>query len=1122
MGLRIIYGRSGSGKSNFCFSEIAKLIDTDEKIIIITPEQFSFTQEKKLMNCSEHSAVINAEVLTLSRMAHRVMQEIGNNGVSMLSKPAKAMIIYSILDKNKQNLKFLGKSEQNIDLSIQAITEFKKHGIDLKTLKEKLDKMDNEYLKIKLNDIELIYNKFEEQLESKFIDDTDLLKYLADNIEKTEIVKNAIIFIDEFMGFTSQEYEILAKIIKLAKQVNICLCIDKLNFNTNPTNDVFYSNKQTLIKLIKLIDTNKLKLEEPKFLADTPRFKNKELLFLEQNIYNNKSTVYKQKVENLELFLAKNQYSEVENLAKNITMLVKNRNMKYREISVITKDLGTYSSLIRAIFSKYDIPVFIDEKRDLNQNPIIKYILSLLDVINKKFSLESVISYAKTGFIEIDQDELFKLENYCIKWGIKYNKWKQDFTYEISDKNKEQEVKRLNELRKQIIEPICELIDEISKNRTAEEVSKLIYQFMQKQCIDKKTEEKIQKLKEKGLIDLAKEYEKSYEILVNLLDDITTVFKDEKITIEKYINYFKVGLRNSSLGKIPATQDQVIVGDVERSRSHKVKVIFVIGVNDGIFPSNNKDEGFLNDKDREYLKNDGIELANGTMENLYEENFNIYKAFTTAENKLYISYASSNSEGKALRPSMLIIKIKKLFPMLKEKSDLIQKDYEIINETVTYEELLENIYKLNNNEKIDEIWKAVYNYYKEKNKFNLEEDLKGINYTNEPRNIDKKIVDKLYGNVLNTSVSKLEKYRSCPFSYYLQYGLKLKEKEELKIQSFNTGYFMHETIDAFFEYVNKEKVALTTLMEEEKLLEDIVSKIIEEKLKLSTNYIFTATAKYQILVKRLKRIITKALKYIIEGLVNSEFDIKGTEIEFAKNGKFKPITLNLEDGKKVEIVGKIDRIDTCQVESGKYLRIIDYKSSAKNIDLNEVYAGLQIQLLTYLDAVCKQEDFIPAGILYFSLLEQIVKADKKIDAEEIEEEIRKNFKMKGLILADVKIIKLHDKNLETGTSKIVPAALTSSGEVNQRWTSGVSKEEFKILQDYIQKTIKQISKEILSGYIDLKPYNKKGKTPCKYCSYKAICGFSPRNCNNKYNYIPSKPKDEVLKNMRDKINNEES
>ena len=1069
MGLRIIYGKAGCGKSSFCFSEISKLIKTDEKIFIVTPEQFSFTAEKKLMECVNQNAVINAEVITLSRMAYRVMGEVGNNGNSNLSKAAKAMIMNYILDINKQKLKFLGKSDQNIDLSIQAITEFKKHGITVDDLKQNIENIENKYLKTKLNDMLLIYENFENHISNKYIDDTDLLTYLAQNIDKVDLIKNSIIYIDEFMGFTTQEYSIIKKFIQIAKQVNICLCIDNLNPASNPITDIFYSNKLTLYKLINLIQENNLKLEEPVQLNKLPRFKNKELKHLEKNIYNTQSTNYEENVENIKLFLAKNQYSEVENVAKNITKLVKHNNLRYKEISVITKDMNSYSSLIRAIFNKYDIPVFIDEKRDLNQNIIIKYILGLLEVISKNFSYDSVISYIKTGFCGIEEDEIFKSENYCTKWGIKYSKWKND----------------------------------LNNKKTYEAISRLIYEFIVSQNIENKVIEKIQKLEDKGLIDLANEYKKSYEIVISLLDDIVETFGDTETTIEKYINSFKVGLKNSSLGKIPGTQDQVIVGDVERSRSHKVKVIFIIGINDGVFPSNNKDEGFFNDSDREILKLNGIELAKGTIENLYEENFNIYKAFTTAEEQLYLSYASTDSEGKSLRPSMLIIKLKKIYLSLKEESDVITKKYEITNKNVTYEQLLENIYKLNENEQIDDIWYMVYNYYKNQNDYqiSLKNDLEGLEYTNLPKDIDKKIVDKLYGNTLNTSVSRLEKYRSCPFSYYLQYGLKLKEKEELKVQSFNTGSFMHETIDSFFQLVREENLSLAQLMTDEEMIEKLVAQIIEEKLKLSSNYIFTATSKYKILVKRLKKIITKALKYIIEGLVYSEFDIQGTEVEFSNKGKYKPIILNLEDGKKVEITGKIDRIDTAQNEDGKYLRIIDYKSSAKNIDLNEVYAGLQIQLLTYLDAVCKQEDLMPAGILYFSLLEQMVKSDKKITEEEIENEIRKNFKMKGLIVADVKIIKLHDKILETGSSKIVPAAITSSGEVNKRWTSGVSKEEFKVLQDDIQKIIKDIAKEILSGKIDLKPYNKKGRTPCKYCEYKAICGFNTKNPGNCYNYI---------------------
>lgn len=1111
MGLKIVYGKAGSGKSEYCFSEIANLIKKEKKIYMITPEQFSFTAEKKLMKAIGNKAVINAEVITLSRMAYRVMQELGGNKKTKLTKCGKAMLIYSILNTNKNKLKFLNKSDENIDLTLTAITEFKKHGILPEHLIEEEQKIEDIYLKTKLNDMSLIYKDFENKLQEGYIEDNDLLNILSNKIEETDILTNAIIYLDEFAGFTKQEYEVLKKMVKLAKQVTITINADTLEPSVNPDTDIFYSNKTIISKLQSTLKED-FKLEDTVHLSKQYRLKTEELKHIEKNIFNTKLQQCSLEPKNVSLFLAKNQYAEVENVAKQITKLVRDEKTRYKDIAVITRNIDTYSSLVRSIFEEYKIPVFIDEKRDLNQNMIVQYILSIFEIFSSNFSREAVFNYLKIGFVNIEQDDIFKLENYCIKWGIKQNKWKNDFKFGKNEKTKE-EIEYLNNLRKIIIEPLYELK---KRMKDAETISKSIYQFMQENKIEEKINNKISELQALGQIDLANEYVASYKIILNILDEIVLIFKNEKITIDKYRQILKIGLKNSELGKIPGTQDQVIVGDVERSRSHKVDTIFIIGLNDGSFPSINKAEGFFGDKDRELLKEDGIELANGTIENLYEENFNIYKVFSTAEKRLYLSYASSDFEGKSLRPSMLVSKIKKMFPKLKEQSDVIQKNYEITNIEKTYQELLENISKLQENKEINNIWYTIFEYYKGKDNWykKLEKDLKGIDYTNIPENIKPEIIEKLYGNTITTSVSKLEKFAGCPFSYYLQYGLRLQEKEELKVQSFDTGSFMHEMIDEFFKRVKQENIILAELVSNEEKIQDIVNKVLKEKLDMGKNYNFVATSKYKVLVKRLNRIVVKALKFIIEGLVYSDFNIEGTEIEFGQKGKYKPIEITLENGKKIEIIGKIDRVDTANTEDGKYLRIIDYKSSAKNIDLNEVYAGLQIQLLTYMDAVCKEEDLIPAGVLYFSLLEQIIKTDKKMCEEKIEEELRKQFKMKGLILADIKVIKLHDKNLESGTSKLIPATITKSGAISESKTSGVNSEEFKILQDYIYKTIKEISKEILKGNISIKPYYKKGKTPCKYCSYKSICGFNPKICGNNYNYIDNKSKDDIILKMK--------
>ena len=1108
MGLRIIYGRAGSGKSQYIYNEINEKIKNKEnkKIYIITPEQFSFTAEQKLMEGKR--SIINAEVVTFNRLAYRVINEIGGVINTNLSKCGKAMLIYSILQNKKSDLVFLNKSNENIDVSMRTITELKKHGVRVQDLKNEQDKIEDKYLKSKLNDIILIYENFEENIKDKYIDETDLLSILAENIDKTSILKDSIIYIDEFAGFTEQEYLIIKKLIELSAEITITSCIDNLDFNTDPNIDIFSQNKKTLKKLLNLLEDNK-KIEFVN-LDKLYRFKNAELAAIENNLYNRKIQKYENELNNINLFLAKNEYTEIEKVAKEIIKLVKQDSYRYRDISIITKNIDKYSNLARAVFSKYEIPIFIDEKRDLNQNIIIQYVLSILEIFIKNYSYEAIFNYIKTGFLSVEENDIFKLEKYCLKYGIKNNKFRKDFTYGINENTKE-EINNLNEMRKQIINPLIELKSKIDEQKNIKNIIEQVYLFLINQNIEQKLTEKINKLNENYFLDLAKEYEESYKILLNVFDEMVLIFENQKITIDKFNEILKIGLRNSGLGKIPGMQDQVIMGDVDRSRSRKVKTVFIIGLNDGVFPSINTNEGFLDDQDRNVLKQDGIELAKGTLENLYDDNFNIYKAFTTAEEKLFLSYSSSDVEGKSLRSSSLILKIKKIFPKLQEQSDLILKDkeIEIIDEKNLYENLILEINKIKNGENPEKLFYTIYEYYNKNKEYStrLNENIKYINYDFNEK-IKQQNLQKLYGNSLNTSISKLERYNSCPYSYFLQYVLRLKEKEELKIQNIDTGTFMHDVINCFFEEVNNNVNNIA-----DKEIEEIVERIIEEKLLKNNNYVFTATAKYKLLINRLKRIVIKALKYIIQTIVQSEFDIQGTEVEFAQKGKYKPIVLNLENGKRVEITGKIDRIDIAKTSNNNYVRIIDYKSSIKDMDFNDIYAGLQLQLITYLDAVCKQEDFIPAGMLYFSLLEQIINSNKKLSTEEIEEKIRSNFKMKGLILADVKVAQMHDKNLDKGASKIVPAYIDSTGTLSPKKSSIASNEEFTKLQNYIHKTIQEIANEIFSGNIELKPYYKNKKTPCEYCSYKSMCNFNSGVCKNSYRFIKKMSKDEVLERI---------
>ena len=1089
--MKLIYGRAGTGKSEYVFQEIKNRISKDisTKIYIVTPEQFSYTAEKRLLETLE-GATTQVEVLSFERMAYRVIKETIKNGNTKIEKSGKAMIAYEIINKNQKKLNFLGKSQENIEMILTQITEFKKHNITVEKLEKQVDDTQDLYLKSKLNDMLIIYKEFENDING-FLDENDLLTLLAENIKKSKLFDGAVFYIDEFAGFTKQEYSVIERINEIANELYITVCTDDLRIKKSPEADIFYDNKQTVQTLCEIVDIDKDKQIN---LKENYRFKNGELLHLEQNIFAIPYRIYNEDVKNIELYLAENPYAEIEHIAGKIIKLVRDEDYRFRDIAVICNNIETYSSLCKAIFAEYGIPAFIDEKKDITQNILIKFILAILDIFAKNWSYDSVFNYLKTGLVSISN--LYELENYCLKWGIQGKRFYQNkWNYEKEN--------NFNEEQKRVIEPLQKFEKAVKENKNAKQISKEIYNFLVDNVLnnEKNTDENISVENNNSNVLKSEENIEAWNLITDVLNEIVKIFKDKKISFDEYSKVLKTGLSAKELGQIPQTQDKVTVGDVNRTKTHKVKAVFIIGVNDGNFPSVNRVEGFFNDKDRENLKNENLELAKGTREKMYEENFNIYKAFSTAEEKLFISYSSSNSDGQPLRKSLMISRIKRIFSKLHEKSN---EEDEVLTKQITFSKLLNNL----QNEK----WQEVYEWYRENEPQKLEKAMMGLEYTNIPEKINNENIQSLYGNDLRTSVSKLESYRSCPFSYYLKYDLKLSDKEKLDIKPIDTGTFMHDAIDQFFKYIKEKGIEIKNVTDEE--IEKIIEIIVDEKLEVGGK--FTLTAKYRTLVQRLKRILKLSIKYIVESLKESQFEVLGTELEFGDKGaeQYAPIEMQLDDGKKVSIIGKIDRIDIAKMADGKYIRIIDYKSSTRDVDLNKFVAGLQIQLITYVDAVCKNESVMPAGILYYTLLEPKIASNSKenISEEEIEELIKKNYRMNGLLLADVNIIKAMDVNLEEGESDKVPVKLNQNGSINYRSSSTITRKEFESLQKYAVKIIKQISNEILSGNIELRPfYSQKGKnTPCSYCEYKSICQFNPKFKNNNYRYVPNVPKQEIL------------
>ena len=594
---------------------------------------------------------------------------------------------------------------------------------------------------------------------------------------------------------------------------------------------------------------------------------------------------------------------------------------------------------------------------------------------------------------------------------------------------------------------------------------------------------------------------------MELLDELVDTLGNEQMSFDTFKNILIEGISMHQIGILPTSNDNVMIGDISRTRNSNVKILFVIGVNDGVFPMPFSSEGFLSDDERDSLLESGVELAKNTKLLLLEENFNIYKALTTPSEEIYISFPTQDSDGSALRASSIINQLKNIFPKLKVKSNIMSVSTDVYTAKSSLNDTLYNLRKYYDGEEIGEVWKEAYLWYLKNDNTNLLKAQSGLDYTNTIEYLDKAHSQKLYGTEMNTSVSRLETFANCPYMFYLKYGLKLKERKVFKLDTPDIGLFLHEIIDRFSEYVIKNNISLREIEKDE--TEKIVSQLVDELLVDFKNNIFNSSNQMKRLVVRLKRVIKRVIWVIVNHIRNGEFEISGSEVEFGKGKSLSAVEIELSDGNKLLLNGKIDRIDIAKTEEGKFIRIIDYKSYNKELKLSDIYYGLQLQLLVYLDAAM-EKDLLPGGMLYLKLDDPIMKTKKNISKEEIEEEINKKLRMKGVILSDARLIKAMDTNM-INESSVLDLSVKKDGTFTSK-VPVATKEQFTELRNHMKKILKQMGDEILNGNIKNEPVKKKSKSACEFCDYKLICRFD-KELGNKFKIINDLKNDQVFEQL---------
>lgn len=1152
MSLRLIYGRGGSGKSHYCLQDIKEKIKengkdsnkTRNKLVLMVPEQYSFQSERNLLKVVGVTGIIQAEVLSFKRLAHRVFNEVGGLTLKRISDPGKAMLIYNIMEELSSELKIFARASKQqgfIDIVAETIKEFKRYNITPEIIDTSLKNLEDQELIYKLEDLKRIFEKFQEALHKDYIDSEDELTLLWQKFDESSEYDGAEIWIDEFSIFTPQQYLVLEKLLKKCKRVNITLAGDGIAAGEDIDNtDIFSVTKKTTRKLLKLAQDNNIKVEKPINLNDrnNPRFgDNPELKHIERYFYSSPYSYYKNQVKNLRIYKAFNNYEEIEVVARDIVRLVRDEGYRYRDIAIVCRELESYENIIAAILNEYHIPCFLDQKRTVSGNPFIVFITSVFDIFTKNWSYESVFRYLKTGLTGISMESLDLLENYVLANGIRGKKWtKEDFwNYKINYGYDREDMTQyeisilniINETKDIITGPLIKLQDSLKENKTVRGKCTAIYDFLVESGALERIEQWTNEFREQGRIELSNEYDQISDIVMNTLNSLVEVMGDEKISIEKFAKILSVGFEKNEMGLIPVALDEVTVGDIARIRSQGVKALYIVGVNDGVLPRVSKEEGILSDRDRNMLKEKGLELAPDTKTQVFEEQFLVYTTLTTACNYLMLTYPMADIEGKALRPSVVISRMKKIFPKLIEESQITESQGAearidmIVAPEPTFNHLIGAVRRDHEGEQVEEIWSEVYKWYDSKKEWKMKTSriLKGLQYSNAVEKVDSETIRDLYGRPLSFSVSRIEQYSQCPFAYFVKYGLKAKDRKVYEFSSPDLGSFIHGILDKFSDLIKIEKMQWKDITRE--WSRKTISELVDRELNVQSNSILNSSSRYKYMTDRLKRILTRSVNIMTEHVKRSSFDTLANELVFGKGGDLPPIKLSLPSGEDIQLIGRIDRVDSADLESGTYFRVIDYKTGQKSFSLSEVYYGLQLQLLVYLDALISNAQHytdrqaIPGAVLYFRVDDPMISGTADMTEEEIEKAILKKLKMNGLILKDARVVKSMDKEIE-GYSLIIPARM-NKGDVLGSTPSVVSLEQFDILREYVRDTMVRICEDMLNGNIEIKPSKSKKHTACNYCSFASVCQFDPSMKDNKYRYVNKKKDEEVWNLMADKV-----
>ena len=1093
--LQLVRGRANTGKSAYILDRIREN-GRERGQILLVPDHASYSAEVDLSRSCGAEASRYAEVLTFRRLTRRVLAESGGFGEVSLDNGGKVLMMYRAIQDVSTMLSVYRRPSQKaafLKEFIDLAEELQRYCVSPEAMMNQAE-LSNGDTGDKFRDIALIYGAYLARLSRDGVNLTDDMEKLNSRLADSNYLDGKDIYLDGFSHFTAQEERAIALMLPRAHRVTIALLGDG-----GSRLEVFRAGNRAFDRMRKLAKEQGTTAEEidlPPCSGTTP-FDHLERCFF------GRTEEWNGPCQEIELCEANTPYSEVEQAASRIRKLVASGEYRYREIGVAVRNLPDYEAAVESIFRRYQVPVYLSRRSDLLEKPLVTLMVGALEAVTNGFEYEDMFRYLKTGLAGIPDEDCDLLENYVLKWEIHGAMWLREQEWTANPEGYAEEMRpeqqalliRVNTIRRQVCLPLGRLAQQLRQTDTAVGKMTALYAFLEEIHLPETLQRRTGRLRAEGQIQLAEEYRQLWELLCHVMDEFVEILGESPLSDEEFIRMLKLVISQYSIGTIPAALDQVAFDQIAMNDRHRVRYLFLLGANDHVLPAVEGEKGILSEEERDILVDQGLRLAPYGLEQMDMELQNIYAALVRPTSHLVISYSTTAPNGTALRPAFLIPRIRRIFPGLKIQRENTEKGYRLTAPVPALEASGRSG------------GEALRSWFAEAGRWSTALAAMARGASMARGHLTPEAVAALYGRSFRMSASRIDKVRSCHFAYFMQYGLRAKERTRAGLDPSQIGTFLHYVL----EHVLRDAASAGGVSAlDQEMLHKLTRQYTDAYIRSAIGQVEERDARFRYLLHRLRGTVSTVVDNVCGELIHSDFVPLAFELEFGGDGQLPAITIQ-EAGHTLSVVGKVDRVDGWLKEGKLYLRVVDYKTGRKSFDLSDIRHGLNIQLLLYLFALEREggrlfgQDVVPAGVLYLPARDVILNMDRTVDEQTLRRAFDKELRRSGLLLQDPQVLAAMEHSaLEE--PRYLPLALDKDHNITRGIASAA---QLGKLSRYVDHLLHQVAREVGEGNIDADPcYRSETDNACLYCAFAGACHFSDGEAGDHVSPIyPLKPEE---------------